>query len=306
MSNNTSSIQYLILLHIVVLIFGFTGILGKLISIPAELLVWYRMLIASFSLAIYLLIRRKSLVLKRSGRLKVIGVGFIIAAHWIFFFEAIKQSNVSVTLAALATASLFTALLEPIFFKRKLHYYELVLGGIVILGLYFIFQFETDNAFGILLGVIAAFLASLFTVINGKLIKEYDSERISLYELSGGVIAISIYFLLGLSNEPFTLEIPLSDILYLLLLGIVCTAFAFVASVEVMKELTPFTVSLSINLEPVYGIIMAFLFFGEEEKMSVGFYIGTLLILSSIFLNVWLKKRRKKKAALKANASPKA
>lgn len=306
MSSQPSSIRYLILLHIVVLIFGFTGVLGKLISIPAELLVWYRMLIASLSLALYLVLRGKSLKLKKDGRIKVTAVGFIIAAHWIFFFEAIKQSNVSVTLAALASASIFTALLEPLFFKRKLQIYELFLGALVILGLYFIFQFETENAIGIILGVIAAFLASLFTVINGKLIRQYDSERISLYELSGGVLAISIYFLLGLSDEPFSTDIPTSDILYLLLLGVICTAFAFVASVEVMKELTPFTVSLSINLEPIYGIILAFVFFGEEEKMSVGFYAGTLLILSSIFINVWLKRMARKKAQRREEKASKA
>jgi drug/metabolite transporter (DMT)-like permease len=295
MSNANPSVKYLILLHIVVLIFGFTGILGKLISIPSELLVWYRMLIASVSLGIYLKLRGKSLKLKKSGQFKVTAVGFIIAAHWIFFFEAIKQSNVSITLASLATASIFTALLEPLFFKRKLHYYELFLGALVVLGLYFIFQFETDNLIGIVLGVIAAFLASLFTVINGKFIKQYDSERISLYELSGGVLAISLYFIFDLSDEAFSWQIPLSDLFWLIILGVICTAFAFVASVEVMKELSPFTVSLSINLEPVYGIILAFLIFGEEEKMSLGFYGGTVLILSSIFINVWLKRRARRR-----------
>jgi len=296
MHDQKPSIQNLLLLHFVVLIFGFTGILGKLISIPSELLVWYRMLIASISLGFYIKLRGRSLRLKGGGQYKVTAVGFIIAAHWIFFFEAIKQSNVSITLAALASASIFTALLEPLFFKRKVQLYEFLLGGLVILGLYFIFQFETGNALGILLGVTAAFLASLFTVINGRLIKKYDAQRISLYELSGGVLAISLYFIFDLADDAFTLDIPLSDLFWLLVLGILCTAFAFVASVEVMKELTPFTVSLSINLEPVYGIILAFLIFGEEEKMSLGFYAGTLLILSSIFINVWLKKRARNKA----------
>ena len=300
MSTKAPSLKYLLLLHLVVLIFGFTGILGKLISIPSELLVWYRMLIASISLGIYLKLRGKSLTLKKGAQYKVTAVGFIIAAHWIFFFEAIKQSNVSITLASLATASIFTALLEPIFFKKKIQYYELLLGALVVLGLYFIFQFETDNAIGIILGVIAAFLASLFTVINGRFIEKYDAERISLYELSGGVLAISLYFVLGLSDDPFSLQIPLTDLFWLIILGVICTAFAFVASVEVMKELTPFTVSLSINLEPIYGIILAFLIFGEEEKMSLGFYGGTILILSSIFINVWLKRRARKRAQ-KAN-----
>lgn len=290
-----SRLSYLLLLHLVVLIFGFTGVLGKLISIHAELLVWHRMLIAFVSLLLYLVIRGKSLKVIGGGFWKILSVGFIIAAHWIFFFEAIKQSNVSITLAALATASIFTAVLEPIFFKRKLFFYEVILGIVVVIGLYFIFQFETENSLGIILGVISAFLASLFTVINGKLIQEYDSERISLYEMLGGVLAISVYFILGFSEEAFSLIIPTSDLIYILLLGIICTAFAFVASVEVMKELSPFTVSLSINLEPVYGILLAVIIFGEEEQMSTGFYIGTLIILSSIFLNVWWKKVAKRR-----------
>tara|TARA_B110000503_G_scaffold143169_1_gene242991 strand:+ start:6687 stop:7595 length:909 start_codon:yes stop_codon:yes gene_type:complete len=288
----------LLLLHLVVLIFGFTGILGKLITIASDQLVWYRMFFATCSLAVYLLLMKKSFKMKRKGVLQTIGVGFIIAAHWIFFFEAIKQSNVSIALAATATGSLFTALLEPIFFKRKLHLYELLLGSIVILGLYFIFQFETNNSIGIWLGVLAAFLASIFTVMNGQLIKQYDSARISLYELGGGVMAISIYFLIFSPSSLPNFQLSPSDWIWMLTLAIVCTAFAFVASVKVMEELTPFTVSLSINLEPVYGILLALLIFGESEKMSNGFYIGTSLILCSLFLNVWIKRRLKKRGYL--------
>jgi drug/metabolite transporter (DMT)-like permease len=288
----------LLLLHLVVLIFGFTAILGKLITIPSDQLVWYRMFFATCSLAVYLVLMKKSFKMKRIGILKTIGVGFIIAAHWVFFFEAIKQSNVSIALAATATGSLFTALLEPIFFKRKLHFYELLLGSIVLLGLYFIFQFETDNSLGIWLGVLAAFLASLFTVMNGQLIKQYDSTRISFYELGGGVIAITLYFLIFSRSSLPNFQLSGSDWLWMLVLAIVCTAFAFVASVKVMEELTPFTVSLSINLEPIYGILLALLIFGESEKMSPGFYIGTSLILCSLFLNVWIKRRLKKKGYL--------
>ena len=285
-------------MHFVVLIFGFTAILGKLITIPSDQLVWYRMFFATCSLAVYLVLMKKSFKMKRIGIVKTIGVGFIIAAHWVFFFEAIKQSNVSIALAATATGSLFTALLEPIFFKRKLHFYELLLGSIVILGLYFIFQFETDNSLGIWLGVLAAFLASLFTVMNGQLIKQYDSTRISFYELGGGVIAITLYFLIFSPSSLPNFQLSDSDWLWMLVLAIVCTAFAFVASVKVMEELTPFTVSLSINLEPIYGILLALLIFGESEKMSPGFYIGTSIILCSLFLNVWIKRRLKKKGYL--------
>ncbi len=230
----------------------------------------------------------------KKGAFQTFFTGFIIAAHWVFFFEAIKQSNVSVTLSALATASLFTALLEPLFFKRKLLPYEVLLGLLVLLGLYFIFQFETDNHLGIVLGVISAFLASLFTVINGRLVKQYNSTRISLYELFGGTIAITLYFLLFKEGDLPDFNIRANDWFYLLILAVICTAFAFVASIKVMEELTPFTVSLTVNLEPVYGILLAISFFGEEEKMSVGFYAGTLVILASLFLNVLLKKRLNK------------
>lgn len=278
-----------------VLIFGFTAILGKVIAVPSENLVWYRMLMATVALAFYARFKGLSLKMDKVGLLKSIGTGVIVAAHWIFFFEAIKQSNVSVTLAALSSASIFTAFLEPIFFKRKLLIYELFLGAIVVSGLYFIYQVEQANHMGIVLGLISAFLASLFTVINGRLIKNYNSTRISIYELAGGVLAISVYLLVGgeVQVEDFRMTIP--DFIYLLILAIICTAFAFVASVEVMKELSPFTVSLSINLEPVYGILLAFFIFGEDEQMSLGFYLGTLLILLAIFLNILIKHRQKLK-----------
>lgn len=286
----------LILLHFVVLIFGFTGILGKLINVPSENLVWYRMGMASIALAAYLWFKGKSFKMTGRGIVVSTFTGGIIAAHWIFFFESIKQSNVSITLAALATSSLFTSLLEPIFFRRKIKVYELFLGSLVIFGLYFIFQFETELSIGLLLGLIAAFLASLFTVINGLLIKQYDSVRISFYELSGGTLAISLYLLMQTEMVWADFEMSISDFWYILILSILCTAFAFVASVKVMEELSPFTLSLSINLEPVYGILLAVLFFGDEEKMSIGFYFGTLMILTALFINVLAKRRRLKKS----------
>lgn len=288
------------LLQLVVLIFGFTAILGKLIVVDSEVLVWYRMLIASLSLIIYAIIKGKQLLMPKKGMWSSILTGFVVAAHWIFFFESIKQSNVSITLAALSSASIFTALLEPLFFKRRVLFYEIILGAIVMSGLYFIYQISPDNNMGIILGLISASLASLFTVINGKLIKKYDSTRISIYELAGGTLAISIYLLIFGEAELVDFKLIVPDLFWILILAIICTAFAFVASVEVMKELSPFTVSLSVNMEPVYGIILAFFIFGADEKMSVSFYAGALLILAAIFLNVYIKHRIRKrnKAAL--------
>lgn len=295
-------VQYknILLLHLIVLIFGFTAILGKLITIESDLLVWFRMGIATLVLAAYIAFTKASLKMKKGGIWKTVLTGFVIAAHWIFFFEAINQSNVSITLAAISSTSLFTSLLEPIVFKRKLLWYEVILGGAAIVGLYFIFKFELDNKLGLILGLISAALAATFTVINGTLIKQYDSQKISLYELGGGFLAVTAYLFFFKGFPPVSdLMLSSSDWMYILILAVVCTAFAFVVSVEVMKELTPFTVSLTINLEPVYGIILAIIIFGADEKMSTGFYAGALIILSTLFANVLIKKWLKRRSSIK-------
>jgi drug/metabolite transporter (DMT)-like permease len=287
----------LLLLHLVVLIFGFTGILGKLITVSSEDIVWYRMFIGVVSTAIYFMIKGFSFKMNKGGVWKTLLTGIIIAAHWIFFFESIKQSNVSIGLIAIATSSTFTAFLEPLFFKRRFRIYELFLSVIVICGVILILQFgDNSNHTGLLLGIVAAFLASLFTVINGRLIQQYDHNKISLYELSGGFLAVTVYFILSKNEQLPNFQLSTHDLLWLILLGVICTAFAFMATIKVMKELTPFTVSLSINMEPVYGILLALLIFGESEKMSSAFYIGSLVILAALFLNAFLKRRARKKA----------
>lgn len=295
----------LFLLHIVVFIFGFTGILGKLIETDSDLLVWWRMLIAAVSIAAFAYPTGK---IKKSIWLNAktyLGVGFIIALHWVTFFQAIKISNVSVTLACLSSASLFTAILEPLIFKRKFDPAELFFGALVVSGLVLIFSFETEYATGIIMAITSAFLASLFTVINGRLIQKDNPYRISLVEMIGGVLGITIW--LGFSGKIGynMIDIPPSDWFWILILGSICTGFAFVASVKVMEELTPFTVSLSINLEPVYGIILAFFIFGSSEQMTSGFYVGTVLILAALYLNA-LKKKGKfpfSKAILKGKTN---
>ena len=280
----------LLLLHVVVFIFGFTGILGKFIETDSDLLVWWRMLIAAISIALFAYPAgkiHKSIWLNAKTYL---GVGFLIALHWVTFFQAIKISNVSVTLACLSSASLFTAILEPLFFKRKVDPAELIFGGMVVMGLVLIFSFETEYAAGIIMALCSAFVASLFTVINGRLIQKDNPYRISLVEMIGGVLGISIWLAFSGKIGANMIDIPASDWFWILILGIICTAFAFVASVKVMEELTPFTVSLTINLEPVYGIILAFFIFGSSEKMTFGFYVGTILILGALYLNALQKK----------------
>lgn len=285
-----SRVGNLLLLHVVVFIFGFTGILGKLIETSSDLLVWWRMLIAAVTIAAFAYPAGKIKRSLRSNGLTYLGVGFIIAAHWITFFQAIKISNVSVTLACLSSASLFTAILEPIIFKRKFDPAEILFGSMVVIGLVMIFSFESEYKAGILMALFSSFLASLFTVINGRFIEKDNPYRISLVEMIGGVIGISLWLFFSGKMGPDLWNIPSSDWIWIILLGSICTAFAFVASVKVMEELTPFTVSLTINLEPVYGIVLAFFIFGSSEEMTLGFYGGTVLILAALYLNAMKKK----------------
>lgn len=286
----------LLLLHVTVFIFGFTAILGKLIETPSDKLVLWRMAIAAAGIALYGYATgaiKKSL---RTDGLKYSLVGLLIAAHWITFFEAIKQSNVSVTLACLSAASLFTALIEPLVFKRRIHPGELILGVLVILGLLLIFRFETEYKVGIALALLSALLASTFTVINGTFIRNDNPIRISLVEMMAGTVAIAAWFLLTGKMDSTLLQMPPMDWLWIGILGTVCTAFAFVASVKVMEVLTPFTVSLSINLEPIYGIILAFFIFGESERMTGGFYAGAAILIFALFANAIMKWHGMRKA----------
>lgn len=282
----------LLLLHLIVFIYGFTGILGALISIPSDKLVWFRMLIALAGILAFVLAKKILQPLNAKTIIKFLLTGIAIALHWIFFFEAIKVSTVSVTLATLSSATLFTAILEPLFFKRKIIAYEIIFGIIIILGLYLIFNFERQYQLGIMYTLFSAFMASLFTVINGKFAGKYNPGTVAFYEMAGGFIGITLFFLAQSKLDINIFYISKSDLGYLLILGIICTAFAFVVSIFIMKELSPFTVTMTINLEPVYGIFLAFLIFGASEKMTLQFYLGTLIILASIFTNGWLKRKK--------------
>lgn len=270
-------------LHFIVLIYGFTAILGKLISIPANQLVWYRMCIASLSFLIIFTITKTKFIIPLKDILKIIGVGLIVALHWITFFGAVKLSNVSVTLGCLASTTLFTSIIEPIIFKRRLNTIEVIIGIIIIVGLYMIFKFEASYWQGIITAICSAFLAGLFTVLNKKLVSNHGARIISFWEMVGGFIGISISLLFTKSFSSSMLQPNINDLIYLLILGTICTAFAFVVQVDVMKKLSAYIVALTINLEPVYGIILAFIFFGSKELMSTGFYFGTVIILLSVF-----------------------
>jgi drug/metabolite transporter (DMT)-like permease len=282
-----------LLLHFIVFIWGFTAILGALISLDALPLVWWRMSLAVVFILIYIKIKKIDLKIPKKTFLAFLFAGLIIALHWLTFFKAIKVSNVSVTLACLSTGAFFTSILEPLLFGKKVVWYEVLFGLVVIAGLYIIFNVEVDYVFGIVLALTSAFLSALFTVINAKYTKIYMPSVISFYELSGGVAFLSIYLLFtdGFTIDFFSLSIE--DLGWLILLASVCTAYAFIASVKVMKYLSPYTVMLTINLEPIYGIILALLIFKDSEHMNPMFYVGAGIILLTVILNGIIKKTKK-------------
>lgn len=282
----------LLILHFTVFIWGFTGILGAVISINAVQLVWYRVLIASLSLLAYFLISKTSLKISRKQFLQFFFTGSIVAAHWILFFHAIKVSTVSVTLVALSSYTLFTAILEPLIKKKPILIPDVVIGLMMILGIYMVFKFESGYTLGIILGLLSALASSLFGTINSTLVQKSDPKIIGFYEMTGAFFWISLYRLFDktLLSESFNLSVK--DWSYLLLLGTICTALAYVAGVSVMRTLSAFRVALITNLEPVYGIILAFLFFGTKETMSTGFYLGAFLIIGAVFLYPIYKKHK--------------
>lgn len=280
-------------LHLIVFIWGFTAILGALISLDALPLVWFRMLFAVGFIAIYIYFKKLPIKISIKSFIKFFFAGLIIALHWFTFFHAIKISNVSITLACLSTGAFFASLIEPILYGKKIVLYEVFFGLMVVAGLYIIFNVEVNYFWGILTALSSAFLSALFAVINSKYVKTHDASVISFYELSGGVIFFTFLMLATQSFSSNFFMLSPNDFMYLMILSSVCTAYAFIASTAVMKFLSPYTVMLTINLEPIYGIILAVIVFEEKEKMSFEFYIGALVILLTVILNAVLKNRKK-------------
>ncbi|WP_158975931.1 DMT family transporter [Cellulophaga sp. L1A9] len=282
-------------LHFIIFIWGFTAVLGKLITIDALPLVWYRMGIAVLLIAVFIAVNKFSLKIPIKQIAIMAAVGVVIALHWLTFFKSIKVSNVSIALATLSTGALFTAIIEPFIYKRKMIWYEIVFGVVVMVGLYIIFNVETQYVEGIVLALISALLAAIFSIANGKLIQAHRPSVISFYELTAGVLFITVYLAIRGDFDAGFFQVSKNDWIYLFILASICTAYAFIASVRVMKVLTPYTVMLTVNLEPVYGIFLAFIFLGDSEKMNPLFYFGALLILSTVVANGLIKNKGKLK-----------
>ncbi|MFD0748800.1 DMT family transporter [Mucilaginibacter calamicampi] len=273
----------LLILHFTVFIWGFTSILGALISISAVQLVWYRVLIAMVSLFLYFKFNKTGFTVSRKSFVQLALIGAMVGAHWILFFASIKLANVPVALVCLSSITLFTAILDPVINKKQISKLEIIAGILIITGIVIIFKFEVRYTKGIIAGLCSALFASLFSIANSVQIKKYQAPVIAFYELTGAFFWTTLYLLFTGGFDKYML-LHRADIGYLLLLGTVCTSLAYVAGVSVMRELSAFRVALITNLEPVYGILMSFLFFGNSDKMTVGFWVGALIILSTIFL----------------------
>lgn len=293
-----STKESILLLHLIVFIWGFTGILGKEINLDSDFLVFWRMVIATAATGVWAYFSKTSLRTHRKELLAFAGVGLFTAAHWICFFESIKVSNVSTALAVLSTTSFFVAIVAPMIRKTAFDWRELFLGVMVIAGLIIIFKFEPDKTWGITLSLCAALFAAIFSSYNSNLVKAYHPIKIAFYEMLFGVGAVGAYLIIS-SFHPDNIR-PISDlfvitgrdVVMLLILGVVATSFAFVKSIGVMKVLSPFTCALTINLEPVYTIGFALILYGEDEYMSPHFYFGAGLILTTLFIEAYLRRRK--------------
>lgn len=283
--------KHYLLLHFIVFIWGFSPILGRFITVDAFSLVWYRILITVAVMFAYIKIAKINYKIDGKTILQLSATGFIILIHWLCFYGAIKVSNVSVTMVAFSTGTLFSSIIEPILYKRRVRIYEVVIGLIIIMGIAFIFTIETKYWLGITLGILAALTAAFFGVINGLMIKKTEAAVISFYELSAALIGLTLYMLSADQMNQAFFNLDNQSIIGLLLLSLVCTVFPFIASVNLNKYLSPYTQILTVNLETVYGIIWAIIFYNENKEVKPSFYLGVIIILAAVFLNPIIKSR---------------
>ncbi|MBO75106.1 MAG: EamA family transporter [Flavobacteriales bacterium] len=293
------------MLHFIVLIFGFTGILGKLISLDAERLVFWRVFLGGSLVWLWLVARGRIQRFSGKSLWKVALVGCAAAAHWIAFFASIKASNVSVALATLATTPVFVSVLEPLVHKRRVDKRELVLGMVIICGLLVLLWGPAPSGAvsdlsqyyrGVGLALISAALAAVFATFNSVLVRSHDSANLTRLELLSAAVVLAVLSMVqGKGLDAAHWSVPSEDWLWLGLLATLATAFAFLMSIEVMKELSPFTTAVAINLEPVYAIALAALIFGDEERMHGGFYLGAAIIVGAVFVDAWFKRRARAK-----------
>jgi drug/metabolite transporter (DMT)-like permease len=286
-------------LHAAVFLAGFTAILGKLILLNEGLLVWYRLVITVLVLLGWMLFRKQLQLIPFKDILKIAGVGLVLAIHWVAFYGSVKYANVSVALVCFSATGFFTALLEPLLLRKRMVWIELALGIMAIAGIYIIFDFHPQYKLGILFGIVAAMGSAIFPVLNKELLARFSPRTLTFYELAGGLVCLSFILPAYLYFFPADYYVPLiSDWGWLLILSVVCTIFCFDLQLNALKKISAFTANLTYNLEPVYGIILAFVIFGENKMLHPTFFLGLALIILAIVLQMlivmWKHKREKR------------
>ncbi len=287
-------------MHVAIVLWGFTAILGKLISLDEGLLVWYRMMLSSIATFIFLLSTKKFERLSFKEVKHVAGIGAVITLHWITFYGAIKASNVSIAISCFSSVALFTALLHPLIRRKLPQRSEILLGVVVMLGIYIIFSVQQFYLKGILLSLVSALLASIFTIFNKSLSGKHDPALITFYELGTGFLLLTLFLPVWFYTNHSTIVLPnLNDWFYLIILSVFCTTVAFTLSLHALKKLDAFTMNLSVNLEPLYSIALAIILFHEDKMLNTGFYIGSLIILLAVVVHGYSNIRNAKKIQLR-------
>ncbi|CAN5693970.1 DMT family transporter [soil metagenome] len=283
-------------LHIAVFLAGFTAILGKLINLNEGLLVWYRLLLTVVILGALLFFKKQLELLSMKEALKIFGVGLIVAIHWVSFYGSVKYGNVSIAVVCLSASGFFTAFFEPWINKTRVLLLEVALGFISICGIYIIFDFHPQFKTGVIFGIISAIGSSLFPIFNKQLLQHHKPATLTLYELGGGLLALTVIVPFYLMQFPAAYYLPTTiDWMWLLILAALCTVLCFDLQLHALRKISPFTANLTYNLEPVYGIVLAFLIFKENNSLNFHFYLGVLLIIAALLLQtgrVWYGKRQ--------------
>lgn len=282
-------------MHLSIILWGATAVLGRGIQLSEGMLVWYRLIITSLSLGLYIFIFKKSFNVSKQNFLKLFGIGSLLMVHWLFFYGAIKYSNVSITLSVFSSTTLFTAFIEPLVTKKKFNWIELIYSAMAMTGIAVIF-YSDKNAYtvGIILALLAAFVGAFFNILNKEVVKHVSSEVVSFYEIFSGLVVLTAFLPFYISYfHPTKLFPDNNDWALLFVLAIACTHVTLILSLNALKHLSAFTLNLSINLEPVYGIALAFLIFGENKNLTSGFFIGTAIIMLSVILHSYFTSREK-------------
>ncbi len=283
-------------MHIAIFLWGFTGLLGKFIHLNEGMLVWYRLLISSVAIAIILLYRRSFPKLTMKELLGISGIGILVMVHWVTFYGAIKLSSISVAMICLSSIALFASIIEPIINRTKFDYMEIVFSAVAMLGIFTIYSADSSAALGIVLGVVSAFLSAIFSTLNKRIASKHETLTISLVELTSGLIFLTLLFPLYFKIQPTTKFVPdFMDSVYLVILALVCTVLTWILSLQALRKVSAYTMGLALNLEPVYGIILAVLFAGEGKLMNTGFLSGAVIILMTVTVHTLYKFYRRKR-----------